>query len=464
MTLIYKDVLNSEITKANRFDAKYFFLQDEISHYYNNKNIQLVNLGDENLLKKITDGEHSGQTFVDSGITFIKNSSVKDFDISLYDNFYITEAKHKSLKRSALKEEDVLFTTIGHLGSSTIVPKGFPEANINQNLVKMEINADFISPYYIAAFLNSSFIRRQITCLLTGNIQSILTYPKIKQIKIIKANDSFQKSIEDLYKKAISENQNALQTIEDCKEYIRTALSLSKMKTYAENFYDVSFNNLKNSLWTPKYYYPKYVEIINYIKSNFNYDYISNLVDISNGDEVGSESYNTYLEKNVTDIPFIRTSDLYNYQFDRCPDFFVDKSTYKELNQNIEKNDILFTNDGKIGLIAMIVDDDPIIVQSHINILKLKSDKITIEYLYAMLMLDEINFYQCDKCTVIQSTIPTLANRINEFIIPILDEDSIKYITMKAKEANMHFRKNRAYIKEMQEKIETLLLESKENS
>ena len=46
-----------------------------------------------------------------------------------------------------------------------------------------------------------------------------------------------------------------------------------------------------------------------------------------------------------------------------------------------------------------------------------------------MLMVDEINAFQCDKCTVIQSTIPTLAKRLNEFIIPILDSDFIKEIT-----------------------------------
>ena len=89
----------------------------------------------------------------------IKNSSIKDFDISTSDGFYITEENHKRLKRSSLNEDDVLFTTIGHVGSSAIVPKGFVEANMNQNFVKIEIDKNKISPYYILAYLNSKIAR-----------------------------------------------------------------------------------------------------------------------------------------------------------------------------------------------------------------------------------------------------------------------------------------------------------------
>ncbi len=38
----------------------------------------------------------------------------------------------------------------------------------------MKTNDATIDPYYLAAFLNSSFVRKQIDCLFTGNIQKIL--------------------------------------------------------------------------------------------------------------------------------------------------------------------------------------------------------------------------------------------------------------------------------------------------
>ncbi len=456
----FKSVQFSDVSSSGRFDAKYFFLKDKIRVYASNKKISLISLGEKGLIRKITDGEHSGQIFYEEGITFIKNSSVKDFDISQYDGFYISKEKHESLSRSALKDEDVLFTTIGHLGSAAIVPEGFGEANINQNLVKMEINREMMSPYYLAAFLNSSFVRSQIDSLLTGNIQSILTYPKIKEIKVLNADKGFQLEIENLYKESIKYGRQAISKFEDAKQLIRHELKLDKKRIGYDKCYDVALSSMNSTLWTPKYHFPKYINMIKYFQENFTTEPLSELVKYTGGDEVGSVEYNSYLEKKDDDVPFIRTSDIYNYQYDLCPDYFVDHEIYEDLEQGISKGDILFSNDGKIGMISMIVDDEPIIVQSHINILKKKSSKITMEYLYALFMLDEINFYQCDKCTVIQSTIPTLAKRLNEFVVPILDDDVIKKVTQIIKEANGLIAKKKAAVRLMQKRIEELLEEA----
>ena len=457
MALNIKSISFKELETANRFDARYFFLQDTIEKFSNNSNFQLVDLGKKDLLIEITDGEHAGQTFVEQGIRFIKNSSVKDFDISLTDGFFISEYKHALLSRSAVQSKDILFTTIGHLGSATIVPEEYGEANINQNLVRMKINEKFIDPYYLAAFLNSSFVRRQIDCLFTGNIQKILTYPKIKKIKILKASTEFQKDIREKYLEAISCSKLALKNIEQVIKLIREKLKLDEFDSVSNSTYEVNFTEIKDTLWTPKYYYPRYISTIEYLKKNFKCLPLSELIKYKSGDEVGSDAYNSYLDKKTTDLPFIRTSDIYNYQYDICPDNFVSKDIFDELEQEIESGNILFSNDGKIGMITMISRNDPIIVQSHINIIKVKSTEITAEYLYAMLMVNEINAYQCDKCTVIQSTIPTLANRLNEFIIPILEDNFIKEITRLIKTSNQLFDQKRAIIKEIQNKIEVLL-------
>ena len=457
MALNIKSISFEELEAANRFDARYFFLQDTIEKFSKNANFQLIDLGKKELLLEITDGEHAGQTFVEQGIRFIKNSSVKDFDISLTDGFFISEYKHSLLPRSAIQSKDILFTTIGHLGSATIVPEEFGEANINQNLVRMKINENYIDPYYLAAFLNSSFIRRQIDCLFTGNIQKILTYPKIKKIRILKASTEFQKKIREKYIEAISCSKSALENIEQAKKLIREKLKLDEFKALKNSSYEVDFTEIKNNLWTPKYYYPLYISTIEYLKTNFKCLPLSKLIKYKSGNEVGSDAYNSYLNKKTTDVPFIRTSDVYNYQYDICPDNFVDKDFFDELEQGIESGNILFSNDGKIGMITMISRNDPIVVQSHINIIRTISTEITAEYLYAMLMVDEINAFQCDKCTVVQSTIPTLAKRLNEFIIPILDSDFVKEITCLIKTSNQLFDKKRAIIKEIQHEIETLL-------
>ena len=79
-------------------------------------------------------------------------------------------------------------------------------------------------------------------------------------------------------------------------------------------------------------------------------------------------------------------------------------------------------------------------------------------------MIEEINSYQSDKCTVIQSTIPTLAKRLNEFIIPILDDGVIAEVTDLIKQANQLFDKKRDKIKDIHHLIEDLIVNSMSQS
>ncbi len=449
-----------EINKAKRFDAKYFSLKELIEKFENDNTVNLVSLGKEGLILEITDGEHNGQEFFNDGILFIKNSSIKDFGISVFDGFYVSKEKHEMMKRSALQEEDILFTTIGHLGSAAIVPQGFEAANINQNLVRIKVNKDNINPYYLTAFLNSTFVREQINYLFTGNIQSILTYPKIKSIKIILPQKEIQEEVEKKYKKAIELEREALLIIKNTQEYIKECLKIDDIIHKKMKDFSVSKNDLsKKTVWLPSYYNPKYDIILNYFKDNFKYKRLGEkgFLNINSGDEVGSDAYINYLEKSENDLPFIRTSDLYNYQLDMCPDNYVDALVLDELKQNVEMGDLLYTNDGKIGEMAIVNNPSKVVVQSHVKILKSLDKKIPIEYVFAMLSIEEIGKYQAEKNTVIQSTIPTLANRLKDFIIPILEQENINKIVNSIKKANKKFYEKVSLIKSIQDDINSII-------
>lgn len=458
MALLISDITRDEVIESNRLDAKFYSIKELINRCIRNKKEKVIDLGYPGLIKEITDGEHNGQVFVDKGILFIKNSSIKDYGISLFDGFYVTEEKHLKMQRSALREKDILFTTIGHLGSTAIVPADFPEANINQNLVRIQINEDMINPYYLAAFLNSSFVKMQINCLLTGNIQNILTYPKIKSIKVIVPEVTFQKTIEQKYKLSLEKEKEGIEIIEKIKKHIRNQLKLDDISNNKIKSFSIARNDILNKkLWLPAHFNPKYDEIINYLRDNYECRELNEtLAKILSGDEFGSDNYIDYLEKKEDNVPFIRTSDIYNYQIDYFPDNFIDNNLLNESKQCVKKNDIIFTNDGKIGELAMVVSSDNIAIQSHIKVIRSIVDTIPNEYIFAMLSIKEIGKYQCEKNTVIQSTIPTLANRLSSFIIPILSKDDIEYISNEIKRANLLFEERHNLIMSIQTAIESL--------
>ena len=192
---------------------------------------------------------------------------------------------------------------------------------------------------------------------------------------------------------------------------------------------------IKTNFWIPKHFSPFYKQKIIELKKLHKFVLLGEICVIKKGDEPGSENYIPYLEKSNTDIPFIRTSDLVNYSINQFSDIFLDENFYEELNQDIQPNDILYTKDGKIGITAMITENDKIIISSGIVRIRLlekaiKQYGLTQEYIFAILSDKHFGFYQAIRRTVIAATIPHLREkRLAEFEIPILQKDKIKIIT-----------------------------------
>lgn len=449
-----------EIKNSDRFEPRYHHVFNKFDEYEKSSKFEILKFGDKRILKKITDGEHAGQTFVAEGIRFVKNSAVKDFTINLYDGFFITAEKHKQQKRSALKPLDILFTTVGHLGATAIVPEEFGEANINQNVVKIEIDKSFIDPYYLTAYLNGNTTKKQIAALFTGNIHSIITYPKIKNIRVIIPKKEFQKQVAEKYKKAIELDQKCHSIIEKTQTIFYQKINIDFSKIQKEKTFSVNLSDFaEDDLWTPAFSYPLYVNTLKAIQKKWQTVPLGEIATAKKGDEVGSANYNKYLDKKDSDIPFIRTSDIVNYEVDQFPDYYVPKEIYQELNQDIKAGDILFNNDGKIGLVAILTPQNKVIIQSHIKRLRLKAEakkyNLTPEYLFLVLTIKEVARYQAERYTVIQSTIPTISNHILDIQIPILDKNSIDEITKLVKEAFELKDEKKKLIKEVREEIDS---------
>jgi type I restriction enzyme S subunit len=188
-------------------------------------------------------------------------------------------------------------------------------------------------------------------------------------------------------------------------------------------------------MMTPAFYNPLYTSIIKEIEKNNQCDLLGNLVaKFKNGDEVGSDNYKDYLDRKETDVPFIRTSDLVNYDFDTYPDYFIEKSIFDDKKQDIKEKEILFTKDGKIGLVAMTTQSDKCILSSGILRIIADEKKINPFYLFIALSLKEIGLYQATQRIVVASTIPHLReDRISDFKIPLLkNQEEIVVLTSKA--------------------------------
>jgi type I restriction enzyme M protein len=205
--------------------------------------------------------------------------------------------------------------------------------------------------------------------------------------------------------------------------------------------FEIKFSQIKNWIYIPDYYDPDLQKELNdmVISSEYEIKSIQQLLDdkviqIKRGNEIGSQFYGR------GDIPFIRTSDIVNWELKIDPIKCVPEEIYLKYKklQDVKQNDILFVKDGTflIGRSAIVTEkDEKIIIQSHLLKIRVLNEKIINSHYLLYLLNCPIVRKQIEKFTFVQGTISTIGERFNEIKLPIhIDKEKIKNISEEVKD------------------------------
>lgn len=397
------------------------------------------------------------RNFGEVGKNYIRISDMKRFFISYSDIKKVSIDKIP--QKIKLQENDILISRKGTPGITVITTTQDLDNVIGTEAILLRVKNNY-DPYYLTAFFNSKVFFEQIINNLSGAVASGINHPSLKKLKVL-YDKKLVINISKKVQKTIQLQVKSAKILKQAQNLFYEKLNVDFSKIQKEKHYSVKLSDFKDvDLWTPAFSYPLYVNTLKAIQKKWQTVPLGEIAIAKKGDEVGSENYNKYLDKKDTDIPFIRTSDLVNYEVDQFPDFYIPKEIYLELNQDIKAGDVLYTKDGKIGMSAMITKNDKAIIASGMVRLRLKNEakkyNLTPEYLFIVLSLKETGLYPAIRRTVIASTIPHLREeRLKEFEIPILDKDSIDEITKLVKEAFELKDEKKKLIKEVKEEIDS---------
>lgn len=153
-------------------------------------------------LGEITDRVTKGTTpttngfqFQESGINFIKIESIDENGSFIKDKFaHISRECDMSLRRSQLKENDILFSIAGALGRVVLVDSSILPANTNQALAIISPKKG-INSKYLEQVLRSNLIQDQIFGLKVGVAQSNLSLIQVSSFEIPLPSPEIQKQI-----------------------------------------------------------------------------------------------------------------------------------------------------------------------------------------------------------------------------------------------------------------------------
>jgi type I restriction enzyme M protein len=207
------------------------------------------------------------------------------------------------------------------------------------------------------------------------------------------------------------------------------------IKEYDRLGFFIKLSNIKKSnesILAPKYYNPEINSELEKLKKSGKYELISineliqkRIINIKRGNEIGSKYYG------LGGIPFVRTSDISNWEIRVNPETCVDEDIYIKYarTQDLKNEDILFVNDGgrMVGEAAIITpSDEKMLIQSHLRRIRILKKDILNPYLLLYLFKMPIVEEQIESKRFVQATIPSLGNRLLEVILPIPKDKKIK--------------------------------------
>jgi len=139
-------------------------------------------LSDEcELITKGTTPTTIGYNFTAAGVNFIKIENIDDngkFNKS--GIMYISEECNSVMRRSQLKEDDILFSIAGAIGRCAVVSEDILPANINQALAIIRLKKDSaLDRKFVVAALQSDYVIAQYMELKRGVAQLNLSLKNI---------------------------------------------------------------------------------------------------------------------------------------------------------------------------------------------------------------------------------------------------------------------------------------------
>jgi type I restriction enzyme M protein len=196
---------------------------------------------------------------------------------------------------------------------------------------------------------------------------------------------------------------------------------------------------IKNRILVPKYYDPELAERLRQLSDTHTLVLIGDLVkkgiiNITTGVEVGKMAYGT------GSIPFIRTSDISNWELKADPKQGVSEDLYNSLKNklDVKAGDILMVRDGTylIGVSAIVTESDTrILYQSHIYKIRVQKPEAIDAWLLFACLNSPIVKRQIRAKQFTQDIIDTLGNRILEIQLPIpKDEGKRRQIAQTTRE------------------------------
>ena len=188
--------------------------------------------------------------------------------------------------------------------------------------------------------------------------------------------------------------------------------------------FSVPDKDIADNVLCPRYYDPEVKRALDELEVTHSLLRVGDLVDngalsIATGDEVGKLAYGN------GEIPFVRTSDISNWEIKLDPKHCLEREVYESLRdkQDVRPYDILMVKDGTylIGTCSIVTEYDcEIVYQSHIYKIRVNENPHGLNpFLLLAILSSSVMRQQIKAKQFTQDIIDSLGERIHELLLPV---------------------------------------------
>lgn len=280
---------------------------------------------------------------------FLNNKNVINDKITLDDVEFITKEKDEILRKGKIKVNDIVLTTRGSVGNVGLFHSGlrYKHARINSGMVIIRNNNDIFNLKYLYQLLKSPLMKNQYKSMSTGTAQPQLPIKDIKKLELIVPPLEEQEKIANILSSLddkIELNNDMNKTLEEMAQSI-----------FKRWFVDFEFPNEDGEPY--KSSGGEMVDSeLGMIPKGWEVKTIDNLC------EVGSSKRIFMKEYVDSGVPFYRGKEIIEKSKGNSisTELFITKERFEEIKEKFgvpNKNDILLTSVGTLG-VAYLVDDE----------------------------------------------------------------------------------------------------------
>lgn len=448
------EVKYSDLLKGNesfRIDSE-FLLKEYVKTSEILKSIKHTTLSKQ--LDILTDGKHDGVELTESGVIFLRNTNIKENRIDLSDLRYISEKESEETLRAEANEGDLLLTTIGTVGLCVKVPRSFPRATINQNLVRIVLKNKFISSF-VCCFLNSKYGRNQLSRYSAGNVYQMINYPNLKKLLLPEFNE-LPHQIDRLYSVSESKISRSNSIYFQAESLLLEILGLRCFHPNADRINIKGFKEsfLSTGRLDAEYYQKKYEDYINLLKRFSNgYDSLNKVCNLKD---------NNYNPENNRVYKYIELADIGKSGDVTGCTTAKGSELPTRARLIVNSNDVIISSiEGSLDSCAVVTDDyDEALCSTGFYVIN--SIQINSETLLVLFKSELMQSILKQKCT---GTILTAINKqeFQNILIPLIDFKTQKKISELVKES-FRLKKQAEQILEAAKKGVEIAIEENEDA